>query len=161
MRRWHPQARSGGIGGTGRHLPLKCGAPWCPRVPRFTKLGPSRLGLAVTRACGEAEGVGLHPQVKRQSGLWHWRPPSRVLACRGPAALLAGPRSQSRGPVSLECLVWDGGLAAPLFDRHSWAVISTGACTCGVGERPGLRVRPCVPGRRRVRATGPPAALAT
>ena len=126
-------------------------------MPRFTKLGPSRLGLAVARARGEAEGVGTHPQVKRKSGLWRWRPPSRVLACRGPAALLAGPRSQSRGPVSLECLVWDGGLAAPLFDRHSWAVISTGASTCGVGERPDLRVRPCAPGHGG--GFGPPGLL--
>jgi hypothetical protein len=39
--------------GTGRHLPLKFDAPWCPRVPRF-ELGPAIKCPGWAR--GETEG---------------------------------------------------------------------------------------------------------
>ncbi len=38
-----PPDMAEGDWGTGRHLPLKFDAPWCPRVPRF-ELGPAIKG---------------------------------------------------------------------------------------------------------------------
>ena len=48
-----PPDMTEGDWGTGRHLPLKYDAPWCPRVPRF-ELGPAIKWPGWAR--GETEG---------------------------------------------------------------------------------------------------------
>jgi hypothetical protein len=72
--RWHPQGKAEGEWGTGRHLPLKCDAPWSrySRVPHF-RLGPGLTcrGWAVVKL-----GVVATDPLGENKRLWcgfHWR----------------------------------------------------------------------------------------